>query len=500
MTERECRARLPKGFDWVDCSDRRFREALSEIWSDESSVIFISGQGGCGKSVLYQIAYYKNPYYTKALASTGRAAENLRNDASIPATTIHSGLGIGCRDLYDQPYKADADLTKRQLEALDGVKTILIDEVSMVSANLMDEILWMIDKYRDDYGIRIRLILFGDPLQLQPVVTDSAREYWSKRCPEEWEKAYGNGECFFDSKRFKAVPKYKVKLERVMRQGDGQAAFKTALDNIRSGKATQSDADVFRPRIMDEAAYASSTGNGYLYLTGTNAEAERINNERMSIFRGKTRTYHAGYGIPDGVRGPKDPKEIEALYGKEFREAFPQYFRKGAEGWTADVPLAPGMQVMVTTNLPSKGVANGTLGTVVSIIGSNSDRHDLLTSVRISYEGPGKKIMTTDITPVRLGLSRAWMEMDEDGWADEYAYMWVLPLKPAYAMTFHKAQGLTLDRVYINSGTRYVAPGAMYVALSRCRSLEGIGLSTALSVDKLQPPVRSLSWYSEQLW
>lgn len=497
MTEASVRKVLPKGFEWVDCSDRNFREAFEDIYYHDSDVLFISGQGGCGKSVLYELAYHLDPRHTKALASTGRAAENLRNASGIPASTIHSGLGLGCSDLYRQPYMKEGTtkISRRQLECLEGVLTILIDEVSMVSANLMDMIFWLRERMREEHGVKIRLILFGDPLQLPPVVTDDAREYWSARYPREWQRAYGNGIGFFSSEYFCTTPKNTVVLKRVMRQGDGQQKFKTALDRIRTGEATRDDADVFTPRIMSEQAFASRLAKDecYLSLTGRNEEADEINRKRISALSG-VRLYHAGFGISGDYIHSDGGAETEAQYGKEFRSAYPQYFRYRNGKWSADTELAVGMQVMVMANLRKEGVSNGTLAWIEEISGSEGDVFDGMTCVRIRFKGRGGAIEHANITPIRLGLSRRSMEFDGDVFADEYAYMMALPIKPAYALTFHKAQGLTLDHVYINSATRFAAPGAMYVALSRARTLEGIGLSAPLDVSRLSPPADALSF------
>lgn len=87
------------------------------------------------------------------------------------------------------------------------------------------------------------------------------------------------------------------------------------------------------------------------------------------------------------------------------------------------------------------------------------------------------------------------MDYDDPNWNEEFAYMMVLPLRPAYALTFHKAQGLTLDYVYIKSDTSFSSPGAMYVALSRCRTLEGIGMSSPLNLSTLNPSESALEFY-----
>ena len=97
MTIEEAKKVLPPEFSWVDVSDEGFRNALSDIVERKSEVLLVLGQGGCGKSVLYEIAYHLNPSKTKALASTGRAAENLSSSSGINATTVHSGLFIGAK-------------------------------------------------------------------------------------------------------------------------------------------------------------------------------------------------------------------------------------------------------------------------------------------------------------------------------------------------------------------------------------------------------------------
>ena len=500
MSEQECKARLPKGFSWVDCSDIAFREAFTEIWNPESSIVLISGQGGSGKSILAQIAYHKDPQHTMVLGSTGIAAQNLFNSSFIPAETIHVGLGLGRCDLFDQPYEESAALTLLQRKIVNriknnGINTILIDEVSMVSANLMDEILWMIEKCQRN----IKLILFGDPCQLQPVMKEDVKKELSEKYPDLWKKAFGDGICFFYSRRLKAAPNYKkIALTRIMRQGGNQATFKTILAKARLGKTAQDDLDFLNYNCCQPLdQYEAKYGDNYLCLTGTNKEVNLINASRIAKLKNPIRTYHAFYSLPDGDDRPLSSRDIEKQYGKAFRKEYPQYFHEHENGWSADVRLGVGMKVMVTANIPYQDVANGTIGKIEKIVENDSVGQHGLPTVYVSHEGPGGKMMTAEINPICLGLSSRLVKVGLSDWNDACAYVSVLPLTPAYAITFHKAQGLTLDRVYIYTNTSFVSDGAMYVALSRCKTLEGIGLSDYLTLDKVQPDARSKAWYEE---
>ena len=495
MTIEEAKKALPPEYSWVDVSDEGFRNALSDIVDRKSDVLLILGQGGCGKSVLYEIAYHINPSRTKALASTGRAAENL-SSSGINATTVHSGLYIGAKEFYHEPYSHSAKLLRNPLV---GVDTILIDEVSMISANLMDMIFWIKKNAEKESGEKIRLILFGDPLQLPPVVPDDVKKIWSKKYPEEWNKAYGNGIDFFSSWLLNEEKYNTVVLSRVMRQGDSQKAFKGALDHIRVGSATKSDADVFQRCIRSEEEFASSlpVDAKYITLTGTNKEADSINRCHMEEYEDITYTYRSGYGFAGEPIDSTTSKFIAAFYEKEFQSAYPQYFSLSEGRWSSDLKLYVGMQVMVTVNDRKNGICNGTIAKVEEIYGLSSDGpYDTLARVKISYPGENKKIRTCFVTPVKVGLSKRFIKIDNDdpNWNDEFAYMMVLPLRPAYALTFHKAQGLTLDYVYIKSDTSFASPGAMYVALSRCRTLEGIGMSSPLDLNTLSPSESALAF------
>ena len=497
MTIQEAKNVLPPDFSWVDVSDEGFRNALADIVERKSEVLLVLGQGGCGKSVLYEIAYHLNPTKTKALARTGRAAENLSSSSGIKASTVHSGLFIGAKEFYHEPYLPYSSLKKNPLE---GVDTVLIDEVSMISSNLMDMIFWIRREAQKQNGSNIRLILFGDPLQLPPVVPDDVRTIWSKKYPDEWEKAYGNGIDFFSSSLFNEEEHNIVVLSRVMRQGDSQKALKGALDHIRVGAVTKSDADVFLKCVRTEEEFSSSLPDkvSYITLTGTNKEADSINRGRMKDYEDVMLTYHSGFALSGEEVDGELSDLLAKTYEKEFQSAFPQYFTLSNGHWTSNLQLYVGMQVMVTVNDRRNGICNGTIAKVEEIYGLSSDGpYDANARIKISYPGENKKERSCFVTPVRVGISKRFIKMDYDdpNWNDEFAYMMVLPLRPAYALTFHKAQGLTLDYVYIKSDTSFSSPGAMYVALSRCRTLEGIGMSSPLNLSTLNPSESALAFY-----
>lgn len=410
---------LPAGFEWVDLSDPQFAAALDMILNTRRNMVVI-GPGGVGKSVLLRLAAALLGEGTVVLSSTGMSAANLAGDG-IKASTIHSFFKLKPLDIYDNvaPKQDVADVVAR-------VRTILVDEVSMVNASLMDAMLRLLRHY-SRFSETPRLILFGDVMQLPPVIRndDFIIDHFASR--------YGGRVFFFAGKAYQNALFDVVHLNRIYRQSD--SSWQGVLNRMRLGATTREDLDVVNSRVCDEAEFVASH-DLMMYFVSTNRAVDVINDFY--------------YGDLPG--------------GRDYSASVSAGFKLGDNpNLSEHVSISPGMQVMCLRNNPQAGYQNGTLGRVVSCGDS---------SVVVATRTGGR---------VTVGYER-WdqyeYKLDERGQVRPYVSgtFTQLGCKPAFACTIHKAQGMTLDSCYIDLSGVYFTTGLAYVALSRCRTLEGIGL------------------------
>jgi ATP-dependent exoDNAse (exonuclease V) alpha subunit len=413
---------LNEKWDWVETSSPIFEKALDMILNTNEN-LFIMGPGGVGKSIMLRMAY-DHLDNVLVMGSTGISASNLVQD-DIPATTIHSALTIPPLDIY-----AGLKVTSKTRAMLLNAKVILIDEVSMVNASLMDYILSIIinaPKTR-----RPRLILFGDIFQLPPVAP--------KRYSEEhayFERMYNGKYFFFNANLYKKMGFKTIHLDQVYRQED--EAFKDALFRIRVGMQTSRDLKLVNTRVL-KADNHMEKHPVLLYLASTNAVVNRLNEKYCS-----------------------DPKfKMKKHYRARIEDEFHLSKYPHLE---SHISLSVGQQVMCTANNKSGGYQNGTLGVVESM------------------SEDSVQIVTKNNTHVSVGKA-TWKEYafsynENSGRIDHMVIgtFTQIACKPAYAVTFHKSQGLTLDALYVDLTASWVPESGVYLALSRCTTLEGIGLS-----------------------
>jgi ATP-dependent exoDNAse (exonuclease V) alpha subunit len=310
-----------------------------------------------------------------------------------------------------------------------AIETLVIDEVSMVRADMMqaiDNSLRLNRGNRQPFG-GVRMILSGDLHQLPPVVEGEVEHIL--------DEAYG-GPWFFRAPAFAAANFRLAALKRVFRQED--ARFIRILNNLRNGWLSEDDVEALGERVSERSpAEASLT---HVVLTPNNAAAWRINQMRLQALPGDAKAYTA------------------TLEGNFEAKAFP----------TEEVlELKPGARVMMIRNDPSGRWVNGSLGEVAHL--GDSDCF-----VKINGE-------------VHRVAQQAWEKFryEFDAKSKSVARSVVgsfkqLPLRLAYAVTVHKSQGMTLDRVHIDFDRGMFAHGQAYVAFSRCRSLGGLELSRPL--------------------
>ncbi|MBO9577258.1 MAG: AAA family ATPase [Microbacteriaceae bacterium] len=384
--------------------------------------VFVTGRAGTGKSTLLAHLAARSSKRLAVAAPTGVAALN------VGGQTIHSLLRLPIGVIADQPLPHPAELR----ELLRSIETLVVDEVSMVNADLMDAIDRTLREARnrrqEPFG-GVQIVLFGDPYQLAPVPPNDPHEraYFRDRYRSPW---------FFDAHVWQDAPLAVHQLEEIHRQRDPE--FTRILNAVRFDEVTQEMADV----LNGYGARPVPPGEDAITLATTNATVAAINARGLAGLRGDVRTSIA---------------EIEGEFG---RGAFP------AE---ETLELKPGARVMFLRNDVSGDArwVNGTTGIVVGF-GEGS--------VTVEVEGVDHEVGPTTWERFRYEYDPVTKQLKKDVVAE----FTQLPLRLAWAVTIHKSQGQTYDRARIDLGSGAFAPGQTYVALSRLRTLDGLHLSRPL--------------------
>lgn len=380
--------------------------------------LFLTGRAGTGKTTLLKRFLEEAGDTAVVLAPTGVAAMNAGGQ------TIHSFFKLPPRLMEPTDAKR-----LRQARVIRALKTMIIDEVSMVRADMLDAIDRSLKLNRGSkrpFG-GVRMILAGDLHQLPPVVGRDEAPILQER--------YG-GAYFFNAPAFKEAEFSLLALKHVFRQAEPK--FLALLGAVRRGRLTQADTALLQTLVSSRTAHEAS--ETHVVLTPNNANAFRINQARLAELNAEAATFEA---------------EVE---GQFEERSYPT---------EADLDLKIGARVMLIKNDPEGRWVNGSLATVEGF-------GDDTTIVKI-----GKR--TYEIAPAAWEKYRYTIDPETKNVSREVVGTFKqMPLRLAYAVTIHKAQGLTLDQVYIDFDHGMFAHGQAYVAFSRARSLEGLELSRAL--------------------
>jgi ATP-dependent DNA helicase PIF1 len=414
--------------DIIEIPEYRLIEEL--VHSDAASIVLVSGRAGTGKSVAIRWLSSRFEGAHAIVAPTGLAA------IQVGGQTIHSFFRFPPRAIQSSDIKPPGS---RSREVFAHLKVLIIDEISMVRADLMDGIALFLSRFGPQPGKPfggVKLVLVGDLLQLPPVI-ESVEE-------REWIKHTFGSEYFFSASCFRKHSWVPVELTRVFRQTEKD--FVDALSRIRSNTEIRPalewlNAGCVRTRKPDGALEIS--------LVPTRVRAESINREELGRLPLPERRYSA---------------RIEGRMPMDRKMPSPN-----------DLDLRVGAQVMFTKNDKERRWVNGTMGRVVSLDAS---------SVTVQIDGAAGAVCVT-----------------EDRW-DQYEYSWdpaqrklvakvagsfiQIPLAYAWATTIHKAQGQTFDHALVDMANGAFASGQTYVALSRCRTRAGLRLRRALREDDVR--------------
>ncbi len=398
------------------------QEILELVGTSNGKVIFVTGAAGTGKSTLIDILRAETSKELVVVAPTGVAAINSGGN------TIHSFFQLAPGP---QP-------TAKTIKGMNGMvaknmDVLVIDEVSMVRADLMDAIaasLRINARNSTTPFANKTIVLIGDMHQLPPIVATTQERLLFQ---ERYDTPY-----FFSAESLKGIEPITKLLTRSFRQKE--QAFVDLLNNIRIGKDLDAAIDTLNQNCQQPLNSEASV----LTLTTINAKADSINQSKLDQIDQPTFTYEAER---EGEWGEKDnqlpaPRTLELKIGAQVM------FLKNHAGWV-----------------------NGTIGTVL-------DLNDTSAGVRIESGPFAGEVIVEKETWERVKYS--WDGQAKRIMTNTVGTYTQLPFRLAWAVTIHKAQGLTLENVIIDLDRGTFETGQAYVALSRCRTMEGISLSRPL--------------------
>ncbi len=404
---------------------------VMDVLENSRANVYLTGRAGTGKTTLLKSFVARHRETTAVLAPTGIAAVNAGGQ------TVHSFFRLPPRLIEPSDVKRI-----RYARALRAIDTLVIDEVSMIRADVMAAIDLSLRLNRDvdaPFG-GVQMVLVGDPYQLPPVIEQGLSGYL--------EETHG-GSYFFSPPAFRDGNFRLIELTEVFRQSD--PVFLDILAGVRSGEMDQNQNEILSAQVS--ALDPVSASQTHVVLTGTNKAAFDINHRRLEALPGNAMAYEAR------VNGEFDQR----LFPTES----PLY-------------LKPKARVMMLKNDPDKRWVNGTLATITRIAQN---------SMYIDIDGAEHEVEPASWERIKYGYDDTKKELKKDvvGTFKQY------PLRLAWALTIHKSQGQTLDKVYIDLRRGLFAHGQAYVALSRCRTLEGLALSRPLQARDLNMDRRALA-------
>ena len=383
--------------------------------------IFVTGRAGTGKSTLLNHLAWNTSKQIVICAPTGVAALN------VGGQTIHSLFRLPIGVIADHELEQSRELQK----LLNTIETVVIDEVSMVNADLLDAIDRSLRQARGKPEVPfggVQIILFGDPYQLAPVPGDAdERAYFADTYESMW---------FFDAKVWRETDLRIYELSTIHRQHEEE--FKGMLNAVRHGRVTAEIAGA-----LNSTGARTPPTDGTITLATTNSTVNRINATELARLPGRVLTARAEINGEFGGRAFPADEALELKVGAQVMFLRNDTGQDGKQRWV-----------------------NGSVGVVTKIS----------STVFVELDGEEFEVSPAIWEKVKYSYSAATKELRRDIVAEFTQF----PLRLAWAVTIHKSQGKTYDRAIVDLGSRSFAPGQTYVALSRISRLDGLYLSRPL--------------------
>lgn len=418
----------------IDTSSPEFQNALSIIRHTHQS-LFLTGKAGTGKSTFLRYVCREVKKKHVVLAPTGIAAIN------AGGCTLHSFFKIPFFPLLpDDPRFSVSRIrdylkySKKHIKLLNELELIIIDEISMVRADIIDFVDKILRIYcrnmREPFGGK-QVLLIGDVFQLEPVVKADERDILRHFYPNNY---------FFSAHAFQQMRLVSIELKKVFRQKD--SGFVAALDKVRNNMVSDLELKLFNMRYSEEEP-APTEGRLNILLATRRDTVDHVNQTKLDQLPGHSIT------IKGKIRGDFPESSLPTLLNLELKE---------------------GAQIIFVKNDPDHRWVNGTLGTIHNI------NHEDGTIEVETEEGDFVNVEMEKWSNVRYTYNEKEKKIEEE----ELGSFVQFPIRLAWAITIHKSQGLTFHQVTIDFSGGTFAGGQAYVALSRCTSLDGITLRQQL--------------------
>lgn len=394
------------------------QQKLFDRFEKTNNHLFITGKAGTGKSVLLQYLKLHSQKKMVVVAPTGVAALN------VGGQTIHSLFLFPPSFIETKSLK----VSQKTAKILKHIDTLVIDEVSMVRADLMDGIDYVLRRARGidlPFG-GVQVLMFGDLYQLPPVVNEpDLLQYFAD---------HNGGFYFFNALAWNEADLEIYELNQNFRQTD--ETFRTILNSLRGGEVTDEILN-----LLNQRSKSLAPTTGVITLATTNATVFALNHLRLNSLPEKI------YAFQASVTGTLDAS------------SFPT---------ECTLVLKKGAQIMMLKNDPQKRWVNGSLGTIESV--GNRE-------ITVNIDGHIYPVVPETWNKIRYSFNAEKRQIEEEVISSFTQF----PLRLAWAITVHKSQGQTYNSVVIDLGRGAFAHGQTYVALSRCRSLETLYLKRPLS-------------------
>ena len=419
-----------------DTQNKEFQDALNLIQYTRQSV-FLTGKAGTGKSTFLRYICEHTEKKHVVLAPTGIAAIN------AGGSTLHSFFKLPFYPLL--PDNPDFSLqrgriheffkyTKPHRKLLEELELIIIDEISMVRADIIDAVDRILRVYsrnlREPFGGK-QILLVGDVFQLEPVVKGDEREILNRFYPTPY---------FFSARVFNQIDLVSIELQKVYRQTD--ATFVGVLDHIRNNTVGATDLQLLNTRYGTQIE--ESEADMYITLATRRDNVDHINDKKLAELPGEPVTFSG-----------------------EITGDFPESSLPTSQ----ELVLKPGAQIIFIKNDFDRRWVNGTIGII-----SGFDPFEETLYV-ITDDGKECDVKRESWRNIRYKYNEEKKQIEEE----ELGTFTQYPIRLAWAITIHKSQGLTFSRAVIDFTGGVFAGGQAYVALSRCTSLEGIQLKKPVS-------------------
>lgn len=437
---------------------------IIDLIENSNESIFISGRAGTGKSTLLRHLVNRHKKRYVVLAPTGVAALNVKGQ------TIHSFFQFPPSLIQ----KKDIQPSYAKHSIFSNIDTIILDEISMVRSDIMDGIDYALrinrNRLNEPFG-GVQMVFIGDLFQLPPVVTNDLQQYFLN--------TYG-GRYFFNATVFHNEFKYECKELTINFRQKNDTVFQELLNRIRINQATFDDYVNLNHRHVSNSGKATDDA---IILTTNRKSVRAINKSRLNEIKSREYIFNANLS---GTLKTKYERLMNDFRNRRISEE--ELDRRLETNFPTDVELKlkKGAQIIMVKNDRAKRWVNGSLGKISKI---NNE------GIWVKIDSNAYKIEQEKWDDITYSYNQQTQELSESSRGSFVQY----PIKLAWALTVHKSQGKTFDKVIIDLAGGAFEHGQTYVALSRCKTLAGITLNKEIGNNDVIVDPKIVNFYNEKM-